>query len=326
MRHGCAIPCRTLSSSVALVALLAALGCGEGQRDESAENLPGVEEAAAESPGQTLAPDWQRLDSATVSGIYEQPITLRDGVYEGESFVEGGASHPTVRLHEHATVLGDLDGDGSDEAMALLSESSGGSGSFLHLAVFRWGADGPENVETVRIGDRVQVRKMEFLVDKYVLETVEAGPGEPMCCPSHKRGRIVMLRDGELGVTVEELGIVSTRDVEGFPWEVTHLEAEWLVPDRVKIDVTFVSGELSGSAGCNKFGASYENDARTLTLGPVRLTRMSCTEELMRLENAFLGRLEAVEAFSFDFGRLLLNYRLDGQERSLICEPRGSNR
>lgn len=42
--------------------------------------------APAETAGLTVA----QLANATYSGIYDEPVTLTDGVYEGEPFVEGG--------------------------------------------------------------------------------------------------------------------------------------------------------------------------------------------------------------------------------------------
>jgi heat shock protein HslJ len=318
-----AFPGRPRIAWLSILFVVGLLGCA-GDPDRGGDGPAARSESAAVPTDE--APEWSRLRAATVHGIYEEPVALVDGFYRGEPFVDGGASRPAVQLHEDATVLGDLDGDGTAEAIALLSESGGGSGSFLYLSVFAWGAAGPENIGTELIGDRVQVRSMEFLVDKYVLDTVEAGPDESLCCPSYKRGRIVMLRDGQLEVQVEEMGRLSTRDIEGFPWEVTHLEWDRPVTENAKLRVIFVDGEMSGSAGCNKYATDYEGEGLLLTLGPIRPTRMACPEELMRLENAFLGRLEAVESFSFQFGRLLLNYRLDGALRSLVCEPRGSRR
>ena len=75
------------------------------------------------------------LESATISGIYENPIKLKDGRYEGEPFVPGGASRPTVTLLPEPRARFDVDGDGSPEWLAVLAESSGGSGTFLYLAV-----------------------------------------------------------------------------------------------------------------------------------------------------------------------------------------------
>ena len=49
--------------------------------------------------------------NATYSGIYDDPITLTEGIYEGEPFVEGDASRPTVEYIQGAERYSDLDGD-----------------------------------------------------------------------------------------------------------------------------------------------------------------------------------------------------------------------
>ena len=75
------------------------------------------------------APTAFELAHATYSGIMDEPVTLTGGRWEGEPFVEGGASRPTVGLVDHFILTGDLDGDGLDEAVTFLWESSGGSGN-----------------------------------------------------------------------------------------------------------------------------------------------------------------------------------------------------
>ena len=87
------------------------------------------------------APSVEELAVATYEGITEEPITLIDGRWEGEPYVEGGASRPSVGLIDHFVLNGDLNGDGRAEAAALLWSSSGGSGTRLYLAVVGTGVD-----------------------------------------------------------------------------------------------------------------------------------------------------------------------------------------
>ena len=62
------------------------------------------------------------LKNMTYQGIYNEPITLTDGLYEGEPFVEDGASKPTVTLIPF-TAFGDLNGDGVDDCLLYTSPS-----------------------------------------------------------------------------------------------------------------------------------------------------------------------------------------------------------
>ena len=77
-----------------------------------------------------IALTTEQLASATYSGIYDEPFTMTGGAYLGDPFVEGGASRPSVQLIDDFLLSADLTGDGKDEAVVLLAESSGGSGTF----------------------------------------------------------------------------------------------------------------------------------------------------------------------------------------------------
>ncbi|HAJ92935.1 MAG TPA: hypothetical protein DCO71_10040 [Gammaproteobacteria bacterium] len=65
------------------------------------------------------------------SGIHDDDVTLTDGYWEGEPVVAGGASRPSVGLIDDFMLAGDLDGDGTDEVVVFLWESSGGSGTYI---------------------------------------------------------------------------------------------------------------------------------------------------------------------------------------------------
>ncbi|MCB0173146.1 MAG: LysM peptidoglycan-binding domain-containing protein, partial [Anaerolineae bacterium] len=82
------------------------------------------------APAETSVLTIDQLANATYTGIYDdQEVTLTDGQYEGEPFVEGGASRPTVNFNPNDVAFGDLNGDGVEDAAVLLSENSGGSGT-----------------------------------------------------------------------------------------------------------------------------------------------------------------------------------------------------
>jgi hypothetical protein len=116
--------------------------------------LPGVQ---ADTSEHAAISEYRNL---TYQGIYDHPVTVHDGVYEGEPFVPGGASRPRVELVEDLLVQGDLDGDSVEEAAVLLAESSGGSGVMTYLALVTWRDGAPVNLATRLIGDRVQIRSL----------------------------------------------------------------------------------------------------------------------------------------------------------------------
>jgi len=85
--------------------------------------------------GTPSAPSWDHLGNTSYEGIYDAAVQLADGRYEGEPFAPGGASRPTVTLVRELRLVADLSDDPGQEAVVLLSETSGGSGSRLYVAV-----------------------------------------------------------------------------------------------------------------------------------------------------------------------------------------------
>lgn len=114
------------------------------------------------------------LYSATYHGIYTDPITLYDGLFEGPPFVAGGASRPRVMLLESVWLRADLDADGVDDYLVVLNESSGGSGSFRYLAVMQATADGYANVATALLGDRLEILEIASTDDALITVTVRS--------------------------------------------------------------------------------------------------------------------------------------------------------
>jgi len=126
----------------------------------------------------------EALKNASYKGIYDEPVQLTDGRYEGEPFVPGGASRPTVVLHPEVYAFGDLNGDGVADAAVILIENSGGSGSFLYLAAVINEGGAPVNVATQFVGDREQAQVISIEDGEITLNMVAHGPDDPMCCPT----------------------------------------------------------------------------------------------------------------------------------------------
>jgi hypothetical protein len=146
----------------------------------------------------------EQLKNAEYQGIYQEPIQLTDGTYEGEPFVEGGASRPTVTFIE-PYAFGDLNGDGVDDAVVLLVESSGGSGSFVYMAAVLNQGGKPENVDTVLLGDRAQVQSLTITDSQINVTLVTHGPDDPMCCPTQEAGQTYELQENKLVQTAGEV-------------------------------------------------------------------------------------------------------------------------
>jgi heat shock protein HslJ len=69
------------------------------------------------------------------------------------------------------------------------------------------------------------------------------------------------------------------------------------VPPDVHIDLRFEGDQVSGSSGCNTYGASFQAIGGTISFGPFRSTAMACDHPVMALESAYLRALEGTTAY-----------------------------
>jgi hypothetical protein len=138
------------------------------------------------------------LRNAEYRGIHkDQVVKLTDGIYEGKPFVEGGASRPTVTITD-TFATGDLNNDRMDDAVVVLVENSGGSGYFYYLAavVNRNGAT--NNVDTELLGDRIKVKAISIDAGKIVVDMIDHGPRDLLCCPTEEVTRTFRLEKNTL--------------------------------------------------------------------------------------------------------------------------------
>ncbi len=270
----------------------------------------------------TVAPPLGALANATYVGVVDQPVTLRDGVWEGEPFAPGGASRPRVELAPGFRITGDLDGDGEPEAVVLLAVSGGGSGTFGYVAVAGWGAGRTAQVRAVApLGDRVQIRYARIADGELLIDTVEAGEGDGACCPGDKRTRRWRLTtDGLAEGAAVTTGRLGPDDLGGgVTWRLTHLDRDRRVTASPAPTLGYADGRLAGFARCNRFfGTVAAGEAPgEVKIGPLGATRKACAPEAMALESDFLRHLEAAGRFGFLGGQLVMGYR-DGERHGQL--------
>jgi len=255
-------------------------------------------------------------------GIYDNAVTLRDGVYEGKPFVPRGASRPRVELLDMPPVLHDLDGDGIDDATVLLAESSGGSGVFTYLAVVSCRDGQAVNIGTIGLGDRVMIRSMAGQEGAIVVEFIAAGPGEPLCCPTRKVRNACRLRDGKLLLASSEVqGTLSLADLKGVIWRLSRLGRNGCVPEGVKVTAMFGDGRVLGSGGCNRYSAGItESGPLEFSIGPAASTKMACQDPAGKFEDRYFSALQAANRFGFLLGNLVLHYGKGDARETMIFE------
>ncbi|HNT01654.1 MAG TPA: hypothetical protein PKJ80_06455 [Candidatus Saccharicenans sp.] len=133
----------------------------------------------------------------------EETVILKDGEYE-----KGPPDYEHVRLDSF--VIKDLNGDNEQDAVVILAQNSGGSGTFYEITVLL--SRGRDIVQTnsIYLGDRVRIEKLQVEnkdgfppgagseVARIRLDLLTHKETDPLCCPSKKESRCYSLSKGRL--------------------------------------------------------------------------------------------------------------------------------
>ena len=106
------------------------------------------------------------------------------------------------------------------------------------------------------------------------------------------------------------------RALEGAIWRLETLEQRegdvvmgMPVPEGMLITLTFQASQLSGSTGCNDFGAPYQVNGGQLTVDAITKTEALCPDEVQILTEAqFFNGLEKAESFTITTDQLAITY------------------
>jgi heat shock protein HslJ len=77
-------------------------------------------------------------------------------------------------------------------------------------------------------------------------------------------------------------------------------------------------GQVSGSAGCNRYTGTYQRSGDLLSFGPVAATRMACAPPILDQEMAFLGLLESGVRYEWTSDDRLILHPADGSTPSTL--------
>ncbi len=110
----------------------------------------------------------------------ETTFRLSNGVFDNP------AQGVHVQLIEDKTAFGDLNGDGVNDAAAILAVSFGGSGTFIWVVPVLNVNGTPVQVDRRLLGDRVGVNNVSIANRQITLDLLVHGPNDPLCCPTQR--------------------------------------------------------------------------------------------------------------------------------------------
>ncbi|MEN8730152.1 MAG: META domain-containing protein [Desulfuromonadales bacterium] len=277
--------------------------------------------ATTDHPGEALS--LEPLRNATYHGFDDiATITLQDGRWEGEPYVVGGATLPQAQMLEELYISGDLNQDGRSETAVLINYAPGGTGDFLYLALVQEQEGLPVNIATAPVGDRTRVRDFVIKGKEILLDLIQAGPEDGMCCP----GDVVTRAWTFDGQRLEEQPLEQAAErlspalLAGQSWQLKRWRHEEPIVSPAPITLTYENGTLSGHAGCNRYFASIKGGSTPgdVTIAEIGTTRMSCADStITAAEQKFLEQLLQVTQLSWYAGSMTLAYG-QGQDSGVM--------
>lgn len=141
---------------------------------------------------------YAALANATYAVHQMPPVDLTDGQAQLQ-----GSEGASVRhfLLTSSVEYGDVDGDGSLEALVVLLHHTGGTGRFMELVVVANAAGQPDHIATTSLGDRTLVNDISVGEDGVIkLDLTETYSHErtPSCCGPQDVTVQFRLENGEL--------------------------------------------------------------------------------------------------------------------------------
>lgn len=297
--------------------------------------LPACQPRGAAPPAEPArgasAPTLEQLKNAAYTGLAEaDACTLSDGRWEGAPAVEGSPVRPSVVYAGDFRLAGDLDGDGLEEAVALLAASGGGTGENLYLAVVGSAGDAPRQLAIALVGDRVKVRDARLDSNVVTLDVLQSGPEDPMCCPGELATRRWVFEGGALAEQPSDAPPVRlTLDaLGGAVWVLTAWDFGEPAPPEPAVTLEYRDGRVAGVAACNNYsGALTAGDGPgQFTVGPMVSTKKACAPPAMDTEARYLALFARARQFSFAATQLAITYdRPDGGVGTMLL-ARGAGR
>jgi len=232
----------------------------------------------------------------------EGVAALVDGLYS-EEIVPGSASKLVVSLLPNMA-FGTAPG-GETFAAVILATNSGGSGTFVELAIVILRDGKLTHIVSEALGDRVRIDSLGVDDQQIIVAMTKHGPDDAMCCPSQD----VVARYRLDGDELVSLGEASADALQSVTWQWSATEggdAPTSIADRDRYTIVFdADGAVHLKADCNVGAGKYVLDGDHLSLvEPFALTRAMCPSD--SLDTRFLDELGQIERYTVSYGALQL--------------------
>lgn len=250
--------------------------------------------------------------------INGQTVKLVDNNTEVES--APGSAPKTITKYFGNEVTKDLNGDGREDITFLLTQNTGGSGTFFYVVAALNTDHGYVGSHAVLLGDRISPQTTESGPGKSIIVNyTDRALDEPMTAnpsigkslrlildpTSMQFGKVAQNFEGEadpnrMSLTMNEWKWVNT----------TYNDGKVITPKKDSFTLTFKKdGTFGATTDCNGIGGNYTATKSTITFDKMISTLMYCEGSQ---EADFRKILENTEDYLFTSkGELVLNLKFD---------------
>ena len=252
-----------------------------------------------------------------------QSVTLKDGVSVASSTPDSTSTITTQYFGNEVTH--DFDGDGRPDTAFILTQNTGGSGTFFYVVAALNTADGYVGSDAVLLGDRVAPQTTEMSQNKSTPDviivnyadrkageafTVQPSVGKSIWLKLDTKtmqfGEVVQNFEGEAGPDK------MTLDMKTWNWIHTTYNNDDTVTPKLenKFTMTFKNDKtFSATTDCNRVSGEYAVDVKKITFTKMMSTLMYCEGSQ---EQDFTKMLGETQGYTFTSkGELVLLLKND---------------
>lgn len=250
--------------------------------------------------------------------IGSERIKLVNGVAEQDS-APGSASKTITRYFGNDLII-DLNADGREDVVFLLTQETGGSGTFYYVVAALNTERGYLGSEGVFLGDRIAPQSIDrgertIIVVNYA----DRAQGDDFATPPSVGKSIWLKLDtntlqfGEVAQNFEGEADPSRMSLSTKTWiwdSALYNDGRELKPRDDSFTLTFKEGgEFSATTDCNSMAGTYRVDANTISFSNIARTEKYCAGSK---ENEFFSLLTNAHSYHFTSrGQLVLDLKFD---------------
>lgn len=255
--------------------------------------------------------------------IADEPVMLVDGVSEVAAAT--GSVAKIITRYFGNEMRTDLNGDGKEDVVFLLTQETGGSGTFFYAAAALATDTGWIGSHAYFLGDRIAPQTTQLSQDpaheRVIIinyadrETDQAMTEQPSVGKSAwLKFDVASMRFGEVvqNFPGEADPHMMTLDMQTWTWVRTQYnnDTELLPKQPEAFTLTFTTdGAITATTDCNSMRGTYTVDENRIVFGPMAMTKMFCPDSQ---EQEFAAMLAEVQSFLFTSkGELVFELKLD---------------